>query len=67
MNAIALLAVGPVAAWTLGDWLVAVVVIAAVVGIVYAATNYFGIPIPPIVLRIVSIVLVAALAIGRLM
>lgn len=38
-------------------------IIAAICGIAYAALNYFGVQIPPIVLKIIGIVLVAALAI----
>lgn len=40
-----------------------IVVILAVCGIVYAAAQYFGIPVPPILVKIVGIVVVAALAI----
>lgn len=58
-----LLGVAPVRTWALEDWFVAIIVLAAVVGIVLAVLNYFNVPVPPIVLRIVGIVLVAALAI----
>jgi hypothetical protein len=58
-----LLAIAPVATWTLENWFVAIIIVAAVVGIVYLALQYFGVEIPPIVLRIIGIVIVAAIAI----
>jgi membrane protein YdbS with pleckstrin-like domain len=59
----ALLALAPVKTWTVEDWIVFIVVLAAVIGVVYAALNYFGVTIPPVVTRIVLIVVVAVLAI----
>lgn len=59
----ALLAMAPAGAWGMQEWIIFAVVVAAVVGIVYAAFQYFGIPIPPILLKIVGIVAVAAFAI----
>lgn len=50
-------------AWTVGEIVIAIIIIAAVVGICYAALNYFGVQVPPIVIKIIGIVLVAALAI----
>lgn len=61
MNA-ALFALNP-GGWTIGEIVIAIIVIAAICGIAYAALNYFGVQIPPIVLKIIGIVLVAALAI----
>lgn len=59
----ALLALAPVNTWGLVEWFIFVIVIAAACGIVYLALEYFGIKIPPIFLRILGIVLVAAFAI----
>lgn len=59
----ALLAIAPVAAWSLGDIIIAIVIIAAVVGIAYLALQYFGVTIPPIFLRIIGIVIVCVIAI----
>lgn len=58
-----LLAVAPVAMWGLEQWVIFLIVIAAALGILYAVCQYYGFPIPPIFLRIVGIVLVAAFAI----
>lgn len=52
-----------VGAWSFGEVIVAIIIIAAVLGIAYAALNYFGVQIPPVVLKIIGIVLIAALAI----
>ena len=52
-----------IGAWGLSDILIAIVVIAAVVAIVYAALNYFGMTIPPVVVKIFWIVVIAVLAI----
>ncbi len=59
----ALLGIAPVATWTIENWFVAIVIIAAALGILYLALNYFGVEIPPIVLRIIGIVIIAAIAI----
>lgn len=59
----ALLAIAPVASWGLVDWFILIIVLAAVIGITYAVLNYFGVQIPPIFIRIVLIVIVAAFAI----
>ena len=52
-----------VGGYTFGEIMIAIIIIAAVCGIVYAALQYFGVQIPPIVIKIIGIVLVAALAI----
>ncbi len=62
MNA-ALLAISPASTWSLGDWLIAVVIIAACVGVAYLALNYFGIQIPQVLVRIFMICVVCAFAI----
>lgn len=59
----AVLALAPVNTWGLVEWFIFIIVIAAVCGITYAALQHFGIAIPPIILRIIGIVLVAAFAI----
>jgi hypothetical protein len=56
-----LLAVG--AGWTVGEILVAVVIIAACVGVVYVALQEFGVAIPPWVVRIFWICLCAVVAV----
>lgn len=50
-------------AWTLGEVLIAIVVVAAVVGIAYLALQQFGIAVPPVVVKIFWIVCVAVVAI----
>ncbi len=50
-------------AWGLVDWLIAFVVVAAVIGIVYIALRQFGIVIPDWFKQILLIVLVAVVAI----
>ena len=57
------LAIAPVNTWGLVEWFVFIIIIAAVCGITYAALQHFGVTIPPIFLRILGIVLVAAFAI----
>lgn len=59
----ALLGIAPVATWTLENWVIAIIILAAVVGITYAALQYFGVALPSVFMRIVGIVLVAAFAI----
>ena len=59
----ALLALAPVATWGIVEWFVFIIIIAAVCGITYSVLQYFGVAIPPIFLRILGIVLVAAFAI----
>jgi hypothetical protein len=59
----ALLAVAPVGTWGLMEWVIFLIILAAVIAIAYAALNYFGIQVPPIILRIILIVVVAAFAI----
>lgn len=59
----ALFALAPVNTWGLMEWIIFIIVLAAVCGIAYAVVNYCGFVIPPIVLRIFLIVVVAAFAI----
>ena len=59
----ALIALAPVNTWGIVEWFVFIIIIAAVCGITYLALQHFGITIPPIFLRILGIVLVAAFAI----
>ena len=58
-----LFAVTPVSTWSILDYLVFAIIVAAVVGITYAALQYFGIEVPSVIQRIVLIVAVAAFAI----
>ncbi len=53
----------PISAWGVADFLVLVVLIAAVVGITYVALRYFGVTIPAEIAHIIWIVIVAAVAI----
>lgn len=63
MLALPLLAISSASTWGIEDWFIFAVILAAVVGITYLALQYFGIAVPPIFLRIVGIVVVAAFAI----
>lgn len=47
----------------LGSILIAVIIIVAAIAIVFAYCQYAGIAIPPVVLRIIGIVVIAGLAI----
>lgn len=48
---------------SLGSILIAIIIIVAAIAIVYAYCQYAGIPIPPVVMRIIGIVVIAGLAI----
>lgn len=54
---------GPVGTWGIADFLCALVLIAAAIGIAIIALNYFGVSVPPPIIRIIWIVVVAAVAI----
>ncbi len=62
-DVMAVLALAPANTWSLGDILIAIVILAAVVGIVYLALQYFGVPIPGIVVKIFWIVVVCVIAV----
>ena len=49
--------------WGLTEILIAIVVFAAAIGIVYLALQYFGVEIPPVVVKIFWIVVIAFVAI----
>jgi hypothetical protein len=51
------------AGWTLGSILIAIIVLAACVGIVFVAVHAFGLNIPPWVIQIFWICVVAFVAI----
>ena len=55
--------VAPARVWTFGDILIALVIVLACVGIVYVATQAFGVPIPKWLIKIVLICVVAVVAI----
>ena len=59
-------ALAPVRTWDLQEWVVAIVIIAAVFAVVYYSLQYFGIPFPPLLLKIIGIVLVAVFAIAAI-
>lgn len=54
---------GGIASWSLGSILIAIVVIAACVALVYVALRQFGITIPPWVVQVFWIVVVAIVVI----
>ena len=58
----ALLALNP-GSWTVGEFVIAIVIIAAVVAVMYVALRQFGVAIPPWVIQIFWIVVVAVVAI----
>ncbi len=54
---------GPMAAWGFGDILIFIVIIAACVALVYVALNQFGVSIPPWVMQVFWICVVAVVVI----
>jgi hypothetical protein len=54
---------GPVQSWGFGEIIIAIIIIAACVGIMYIALNVFGVQIPPWAIKIFWIVVVAFVAI----
>jgi len=52
-----------IAAWSITDLLVAVVIVAACIGIMYIALRVFGVTVPPWAVQIFWIVVVAIVAI----
>lgn len=57
-----LLALRDVATWGIVDFIKAVVIIAAILGIAYLALQYFEVTIPPILIKIFWIVVVCLVA-----
>lgn len=55
--------VAPRPAWSLGEILIAVVIVLALIAVVYVATQAMGIPIPQWFIRIVLICVIAVVAI----
>ncbi len=55
-----------VPSWGIGEILIAIIVIGACCGIVWVALNAFGVAIPPWVVRIFWIVVVAVVAIAAI-
>lgn len=49
--------------WGIGEIVIAIIVIAAVVGVLYVALSQFGVVIPPFVVKIFWIVVCAVLAV----
>ncbi len=49
--------------WGIGDIVIAIVIIAAVVGVMYVALQQFGVTIPPFIVKIFWIVVAAIIAI----
>lgn len=58
-----LFALAPLAAWGIVEWVIAIIIIAAVIGIMFVALRQFGVSIPPFVVQIFWIVVCAAVAI----
>ena len=59
MNTLFALWQGPVSTWGIGEIAIAIVIIAAVVALVYIALQQFGVAIPPWVIKIFWICVVA--------
>lgn len=59
----ALLSVAPVRMWEMQDWFIFVIVIAAACAVVYFILQAMEVRIPPIVLRIIGIILLAVLGV----
>jgi len=53
----------PVAQWSFIQWIIAVIVVAACIGIMFVVLNVFGISIPPFVVTIAWICLAAVVGI----
>lgn len=54
---------GPIRAWSFVDFLIFIVIVAACVALVYVALRQFGITIPPWVVQVFWIVVVAVVVI----
>ncbi len=54
---------GPISSWSIVDFLILIVILAACCGITIAALKYFEVTIPPVVIYIFWIVVVAVVAI----
>lgn len=63
MSALPLFASVGIYAWSLQDMLIAIVIIAAAVALVYVALRQFGVGIPPWVVQVFWIVVVAIVVI----
>ena len=57
-------AIGPVSTWGFGDWIIAIIIVCACIGILYIALRQFGIEIPQWLVRIIVICIVAVVAIA---
>lgn len=62
-NVNALIALAPVATWGFGDIIIAIIIVAAVLGVMYIALQQFGVAIPVWLVRIIVICIVAVVAI----
>lgn len=58
-----LMALQRVETWGFGEWIIAIIVIGSILGIAFLVLQYNEITVPPIILRIFMIVLIAAVAI----
>lgn len=52
--------------WSIGQWGIAIVLIAAVIAIVVVALRFFEVAIPPWAVRVFWIIIVAAVCIGAI-
>lgn len=59
----AIFALRDIQTWGFGDFLIAIVIIAACFGIAYLALQYFEVTIPPVIIKIFWITVVAIVAI----
>jgi len=51
------------ASWNFGELVIAIIIICGIIGVAYVALDYFGIKIPPWLLKIIGIVVVCFVAI----
>jgi hypothetical protein len=54
---------GPMATWTIAEFCIAAVLVGAAIAIAYAALKFFGTTVPPVIVYIFWIVVVAVIAI----
>ncbi len=57
---------GPMGSWGLVDWVIAIIIAAAVIGIMYVLAGVFEIQIPPWLIKIFWIVVACVIGIGAI-
>ncbi len=58
---------GPMSNWDFIDWFCFLIAVGAVIAITAVALKYFGITVPPEIIRIIMIVVIAVVAIGAVL